>query len=205
MNKVAIIDYGLGNLDSVYRAVEECGGFPTITNEQSVIEKANRIILPGVGSFSTAMQNIKKLSLDKIIYDEAILHNIPLLGICLGMQLLAIKSTEGGETAGLGLIDFEVFRFKPTDKDTRIPHIGWNNVIFKKDSILFKGLPSGIDYYFVHSYYAICKKEENIIAVTPYCGEFVSAVENELIFGVQFHPEKSQKNGFQLIKNFLSI
>lgn len=205
MNTVAIIDYGMCNLDSVARAVEECGGSPIVTDQAKDIEQANRIILPGVGAFPDAMRNIKQRRLDEILPEQVISKQIPFLGICLGMQLLATKGWEGGETAGLGWIEGEVQRLQPLDQETRIPHIGWNEVNFTHDSLLFRNIPPGKDFYFVHSYHVCCANETNILARTPYCGTFVSAVERGWVFGVQFHPEKSQRLGFQLLKNFLSI
>ncbi|MCB0117219.1 MAG: imidazole glycerol phosphate synthase subunit HisH [Caldilineaceae bacterium] len=205
MNTVAIIDYGMCNLDSVRRAVEECGGDPIVTDQASDIEKANRIILPGVGAFPDAMQNIKARSLDQILSEQVIEQQIPLLGICLGMQLLAFKSWEVRECEGLGWIDGEVVRLQPTAQDRRIPHVGWNDVIYQRESPLFRGIPSGKDFYMVHSYHLACRNPEDTVACTPYCGGFTSAVQRDWIFGVQFHPEKSQKVGFQVLKNFLAI
>jgi glutamine amidotransferase len=205
MNKVAIVDYGMGNLHSVARAVEECGGAPIVTDQARDLEVANRIVLPGVGAFPDAMRNIKQRSLDEILYEQVIGKQIPFLGICLGMQLLATKGWEGGETAGLGWIDSKVRRLEPVGDDTHIPHIGWNDVIFTQESPLFEGIPSGKDFYFVHSYHLCCASGQDVLARTPYCGGFVSAVGRDLIFGVQFHPEKSQRLGFQVLKNFLSI
>lgn len=205
MNRVAIIDYGMCNLDSVRRAVEECQGVPIVTDQAQDIETANRIILPGVGAFPDAMHNIKQRALDQILLEQVMGHQIPFLGICLGMQLLATKSWEGGETAGLGWIDGEVTRLQPTETDTRIPHIGWNEVIFTRESPLFRDIPSAKDFYFVHSYHLVCRQEHDVIAYTQYCGRFVSAVARAPIFGVQFHPEKSQRLGFQVLKNFLLV
>ena len=205
MNKVVIIDYGMSNTDSVARAVEECGGYPVVSDQASDIETANRIILPGVGAFPDAMHNIKERSLDKILHEQVIDNQIPFLGICLGMQLLATKGTEGRETAGLGWINGVVRRFEPTSNDTRIPHIGWNEVCFARESPLFENLPTNKDFYFVHSYHFCCDNEQDILARTPYCGTFVSAIGKDHIFGVQFHPEKSQRLGFQVLRNFLAI
>jgi glutamine amidotransferase len=205
MNKVTIIDYGMGNLDSVRRAVEECGGVPVLTDQARDIENANRIILPGVGAFPNAMRNIKQRSLDEILREQVLGHQIPFLGVCLGMQLLATKSWEVSETEGLGWIDGHVRRLEPTAEDTRIPHMGWNEVIFVRESPLFKGIPVGKDFYFVHSYHLDCHNEDDVVARTLYCGGFVSSVQRDLIFGVQFHPEKSQRLGFQVLKNFLTL
>jgi len=205
MNQVAIIDYGMCNLDSVARAVEECGGMPLVTDKAKDIETANRIILPGVGAFPEAMLNIRQRSLDQILCEQVLERRIPFLGICLGMQLLATKGWEGGEVEGLGWIEGDVRRLEPTEEDTRIPHIGWNEVNFVRDSPLSKGIPSSPDFYFVHSYHLSPYDERDIQATTPYGKGFVSAIQRDLIFGVQFHPEKSQRLGFQVLKNFLLV
>ncbi|GIK39316.1 MAG: imidazole glycerol phosphate synthase subunit HisH 1 [Chloroflexota bacterium] len=205
MNTVAIIDYGMCNLDSVARAIEECGGSPLVTDQAKDIEQANRIILPGVGAFPDAMRNIKQRGLDEILPEQVIGKQIPFLGICLGMQLLATKGWEVEETAGLGWIEGEVRRLQSLDQETRIPHIGWNEVNFTHDSPLFRNIPASKDFYFVHSYHVCCANEAEVLARTPYCGEFISGVERGWIFGVQFHPEKSQRLGFQVLKNFLSL
>lgn len=205
MNKVAIIDYGMCNLDSVSRAIEECGGLPIITNQEEEIASANRIILPGVGAFPNAMQNIKQKSLDKILLEQVLNKQIPLLGICLGMQLLASKGMEFSETDGLDFIPGIVDRFDQTTGNFRIPHIGWNEVYPTKPSNLFNGIPSGKDFYFVHSFHFSPTDKRDILATTPYGAGFVSAVQHGLIFGVQFHPEKSQRCGFAILSNFLAV
>lgn len=203
--RVAIIKYGMGNVDSVKRAVEECGGSAVISNEKSDLESATHIILPGVGNFKSGMEHLESDNLISLLYNQIIEEKKPFLGICLGMQLLAQKGWEGGEKPGLGWIQGEIKRFVPNEKDTRIPHIGWNEVFFENENPLFIGIPSGKDFYFVHSYHFVGCKEAEVIGYTPYCGSFISAVNKDNIFGVQFHPEKSQKIGFQLIKNFLEI
>ncbi len=205
MNKVAIIDYGMCNLDSVARAVEECGGEPIITDQACDLALANRIILPGVGAFPDAMRNIKERSLDLVIREQAISNRIPFLGICLGMQLLASKGWEVRETEGLGLIEGQIKRLEPSERKERIPHVGWNEMHVARPSYLFNDIPSGKDFYFVHSYHFVCTNQQNVLAHTPYCGEFVSVVGNNNVFGVQFHPEKSQKTGFQILRNFLAL
>lgn len=202
--KVAIVDYGMSNLGSVSRAVEKCGGDPIITNKSSDFEIVDKIILPGVGSFRDGIHNIKKLGLDKILNKQVLKDKIPILGICLGMQLMATKGWEIEEKMGLGWINGEVKLFNQC-KSERIPHIGWNEVNFTNKSSLFKDIHSGKDFYFVHSYHFSCNNEDNILATTPYCKGFTSAIYKNNIFGVQFHPEKSQKIGLKLINNFLSI
>jgi imidazole glycerol-phosphate synthase subunit HisH len=205
MKKVAIVDYGLCNLDSIARAVEECGGNSIITDRESDLKTATYVILPGVGAFSVAMHNLRQLGLDEVLAEQVITKQIPFLGICLGMQLMATKGYEGGETLGLGWVKGEVRRLEATAAKERIPHMGWNEVIFGKDTLLFKNISSGKDFYFVHSYHLRCEQEGESLAYTPYCGGFSSAVGRDWIFGVQFHPEKSQRLGFQVLRNFLSL
>lgn len=205
MKNVAIVDYGMCNLDSVYRAVEECGAEAVVTSEKGVLAKADCIILPGVGSFADGMKHIRELGLEEPLKEEVVSKGIPLLGICLGMQLLADSGCEGGETKGLGLIPGRIERLRPVSNDTKIPHIGWNEVFIEKGSGLFNGISSGRDFYFVHSYSFNCADKSDILAQTPYCGSFVSAVEKNNIYGVQFHPEKSMRWGLELVRNFLSL
>jgi len=205
MITVAIVDYGMGNLDSVKRAVEECGGFPFVTNKKSDIQNATHIILPGVGAFPLAMQALRKNKLDQVLNKQVLQNKIPFLGLCLGMQLLAKKGFEIKETEGLGWIDGEVKRLIPKYENERIPHIGWNEIKFINKSPLFDNIPSGKDFYFVHSYHLICRNKKDILALTPYCGELVSVIGKDNIFAAQFHPEKSQKVGFQFLKNFLQL
>ena len=205
MGKVVVIDYCMGNTDSVLRAIEKCGGEPILTNAASDFESASHIILPGVGAFQKGMEHIDALGIRSKLEEQVFEHNIPFLGICLGMQLLAEQGFEDGQNNGLGWIKGSVVKFEKSVKNESIPHIGWNEVNFGQESPLFEGMVSGKDYYFVHSYHFICNNSSNIIATTPYCGEFVSAVRKKNIFGVQFHPEKSQKNGFNVLKNFLAF
>lgn len=202
---VLIIDYGMGNLASVRRAFEECGANVVVSDNPSDLESATQLVLPGVGAFADGIQNLKDNGWVPAIRKATLENGIPFLGICLGMQLIADKSFEGGEHAGLGLIAGEVVRFKATSQNERIPHIGWNEISPKNDSPLFHGIAQGTDVYFVHSYHFVVKDPQHVIATTPYCGEFVSAVATGKIFGVQFHPEKSAKSGFQILKNFLAI
>jgi len=205
MNKVVVIDYGMGNTDSVLRALEECGGKPILSNSKSDFETASHLILPGVGSFQVGMNNFNNLGIKPILEEQVFKHRIPFLGICVGMQLLADKGFENGECIGLGWIEGTVEKFEKNNNDQRIPHIGWNEVNFEKETSIFEGVESGKDFYFVHSYHFVCKNSTHIIGTTPYYGEFVSAVKKNNIYGVQFHPEKSQEPGFSLLKNFLSI
>lgn len=205
MKTVAIIDYGMCNLDSVRRAVEECGGIPLVTDRAEDIETATHIILPGVGSFRDGMRNLRQRFLNTILREQVVGKQIPFLGICLGMQMLATKGWEGGETEGLGWIDGEVKKLEPHGEERRIPHIGWNEVATSRESPLLQGLARGTDLYFVHSYHFLCRREQDVLARTAYCGSFVSAVGRGHVFGVQFHPEKSQRAGFHVLRNFLSL
>ena len=204
--QIVIIDYGMSNLGSITNALGECGGENVIVSDDPrKLKVATHIILPGVGSFKDGIDNLVKSGFKDAIRDAVCQDNIPILGICLGMQLLADKGFEGGEVEGLGLIPGIVDRLKPASKSQRIPHVGWNEVSITKSSSLFAGIPTGTDFYFVHSYHFIVKNEANVLATTPYCGSFTSAVGKNNIYGTQFHPEKSQRPGFQLLKNFINL
>jgi glutamine amidotransferase len=201
---VAIVDTGLCNLDSIARAIEDCGGKPLVTEDPADLERAARIVLPGVGAFPEAMARLRSRGLDVALSEQVIGREIPFLGICLGMQLMATSGTEVRDTDGLGWIDGEVDLMQAQPGE-RIPHIGWNEVEPTADSPLFRGIDPGRDFYFVHSYALRPKRHEDVAAVTPYAGGFVSAVHRGNVFGVQFHPEKSQKVGFAVLRNFLAI
>jgi glutamine amidotransferase len=206
-NRVAVIDSGLCNLDSVGRAIEVCGGEAVVIDNGADLGYVDRIVFPGVGAFAQAMRSLRDRGLDDAMTEQVLDHGIPFLGICLGMQLLATEGQEGGRTKGLGWIDGEVVRLVPgaDQEQVRIPHMGWNEVDHNGSSPLFDGIPPGTDFYFVHSYHLVCDRPEQEAARTPYCGGFTSVVQRDLTFGVQFHPEKSQKHGLQLLRNFLAI
>ncbi len=203
--KVAVVDYDMGNIDSVVRAVEECGASAVLASNAKDLENSTQIILPGVGSFAAGMVGIRRSGLDQALNESVLNRRIPFLGICLGMQLLGKFGYEGGKTSGLGWIDGEVQRLTPNGHGERIPHVGWNTVEFLQDNPLMRNIPSGKDFYFVHSYVLACYDRQNVIAKTEYCGDFPAIVGKQHIFGVQFHPEKSQRFGLQLLKNFLAI
>ncbi len=203
MPRVAIIDYGLCNLDSIRRAVEMCGGDPVVTDAPEVLASANLLILPGVGAFGVAMENLRARGMDHAIREQ-VGAGVPLLGICLGMQLLASRSTEGGSNAGLDLIPGDVALLKEHATGERVPHIGWNSVVSeRRDEPLLAGIASGTDFYFVHSYHVRCATQADALASTPYCGGFTSMIRHDHVAGTQFHPEKSQRAGFRLLTNFL--
>ena len=206
MTRVAIIDYGMCNLDSVRRAVEECGADAMVTGNASDLDDATHVILPGVGSFSDAMTQLHQRGLVPVLRALPRDRSVPFLGICLGMQLMASHGDEGGATEGLGLIDARVKRLVPDAPGVRVPHVGWNEVTPSQTTALFHGIAPGRDFYFVHSYHVACATDDNALASTPYCGGFTSAVAaNERVFGVQFHPEKSQRAGFALLRNFIAL
>lgn len=205
-NVVAIVDYGMCNLDSVRRAVEECGGQARLLEEGGRLGQVDRIILPGVGAFPDAMAELKSRSLVDALNEEVMVRGTPVLGICLGMQLLASTGFEGGgPTPGLGWVPGTVRRLSAAEGGQRVPHVGWNEVEPRGETTLFAGITPGTDFYFVHSYHVVCEHDRDVAATTPYGGSFCSAVESGTIFGVQFHPEKSQSAGFRLLGNFLSV
>jgi imidazole glycerol-phosphate synthase subunit HisH len=204
MTLAAIVDYGLCNIDSVKRAIEECGASAFITDDPNSLRDVSHIVLPGVGAFGDAMANLRANHLDEALHTQVIEKQTPFLGICLGMQLMAASSTEHGDHRGLGWIDAQVQKITPYGSDQRVPHIGWNQLCIEHPSPLFEGIESGRDVYFVHSYVMTGAPSENVVGTTPYAGSFISAVQREWIFGTQFHPEKSQKVGFQMLRNFLA-
>ncbi len=192
----------MGNLRSVQKAFEVCGAKVTISSQASVISRADKIVLPGVGAFGEAMRELKKLGLISILKDK-IRKGTPYLGLCLGLQLLFEKSEEG-RTPGLGIISGEVRRFKG---DFKIPHMGWNTLNVKtKNCAILKGLKKEEYFYFVHSYFAEPKDKSWIAATTPYGGKvFCSAIAKDNLFATQFHPEKSQTSGLKIIRNFIQV
>ncbi len=202
---IAIIDYGVGNLFSLKCSFESIGADICVTSDPKVISKADRIILPGVGAFEDAARKLRESGLDEVIKKECA-QGKPLLGICLGMQLLFERSFEYGEYEGLGLIKGSIRPISDViDPELKIPHIGWNALNFgeKKDE-LFKYLKEGDFVYFVHSYYgADC--DESVIATTEYSAKLTAAVRNKNVCGVQFHPEKSEKAGLSILKAFCEI
>jgi glutamine amidotransferase len=205
MADIAIIDYGLCNLDSMARAVEECGGIPKLTRVPQDIATADRLILPGVGAFAKAMENLTDWGLNDAIRNAVTHAHKPLLGVCLGMQLLAKSGEEGGGGRGLGLVDAKILKMQSADPNERIPHIGWNEVNQVRPSPLLNNAEQNSDYYFVHSFHMECTDPSIVVGETPYCGSFVSIIESGNIFGTQFHPEKSQRAGFKILKNFLNL
>lgn len=201
---VLIIDCGFNNLASLARAIEDQGARFVVSADPSAVPAASKLILPGVGSFASAMAALTASGWATAIRTACLDQGKPLLGICLGMQLLADKGTEGGVTEGLGLIPGKVVRLEPSG-DWRLPHVGWNEVNPTRPSPLFEGLAAGNDFYFVHSYQFVPDRDEDVLARSPYAHSFVSAVGQSRIFGTQFHPEKSSRPGQQLLRNFLRL
>ena len=202
-NKVVIIDYGMGNLWSVASAIEFVGHTSVISDDPSMISKASVLILPGVGSFRKAMQTIKEKSIDMAILESLQKPRSKILGICLGMQLLGVSSTEDGLTPGLGLVMNEVTKLASHEKQLKIPHVGFNIVQKPENSKLFDQFSNDAAFYFVHSYAMQFIDGPQKCAMTTYGQKFVSAIETDQVFGTQFHPEKSQKNGLRVLENFM--
>jgi glutamine amidotransferase len=202
---IAIVDYNMGNLRSVHNACEKIGTKADIVSDPDKLKNYDKLILPGVGAFGDAMIHLKESNLDSSIKEFAN-SGKPLIGICLGMQLLFDKGEEFGEHKGLSLIEGKVVKFDKNRFKTplKIPHMGWNDMIVQSPSPLFKELPSSFYLYFVHSFHALCD-DKYAIGKTLYGYEFVSAVQKENIFGFQPHPEKSHENGLKILKNFTEL
>lgn len=198
-----IIDYGMGNVTSVVMALDFLGAEYRISGESEDIRNAQSYILPGVGAFHAAMDNLQERNLIEVLTEEVVKAKKPFLGICLGLQLLAENSTEKGFTKGLGWIKGQVELMDAAD-DCRIPHVGWNNISVVGESQLFDRITGEMNYYFDHSYHLKCPNEIKT-AVCDYGMEVVAAVQQDNIMATQFHPEKSQRNGLKLLRNFLNL
>ena len=204
MLTIGVVDYGVGNIGSISRALTVCGAKPLVTDREEDFKIVDACILPGVGAFKDAIDLLRARNLDKILEDQILAFDIPILGVCLGMQLLATKGLEHGEHEGLGWIPGTVVPFEPKNRE-RIPHVGWNNVEYETANPLLADIPPGEDFYFVHSYHFATDDPEHAVATTPYCVDFVSVVNKGNIYGTQFHPEKSQAIGLKLLKNFIQL
>lgn len=203
---IAVVNYGAGNLDSVVRAFREAGEEAIIAHAPEDLKSVQGIVLPGVGFFAPAMRSLQDSGLLPALERKVFGEKTPVLGICLGFQMLTNHSEEG-DADGLGWIDAETkqFRFVKEPDAPKVPHIGWNDVTVSRDNPLFDGIPRGACFYFAHSYCVACHTPETVIASTTYGVEFVSAAGKGNIFGTQFHPEKSHSNGLQLIRNFVGL
>jgi len=200
--RVALIDYGIGNLRSVRKAIEGVGAEVIQTDQSEIILNCSKVILPGVGAFKDGMDGLQHRGLISTL--KALIENeTPLLGICLGMQILFENSTEMGSTQGLGFIDGNVLLFP--SEELKIPHTGWNQLVRAGDSPLLNSIENGAYVYFNHSYYCAPKNNMDVIAHTEYDITYASAIQKDSLYGVQFHPEKSQGIGLRIIKNFLEL
>lgn len=195
---IVIIDYGMGNLRSVQKAFEKVGFEALVTNDISVINKTKGLVVPGVGAFGKALENLERMQLKEVIIDH-IKSGKPYLGICLGLQLLFSKSYEEGEHQGFDLVKGEVVCLP---QDVKVPHMGWNQIKKTEEAPLLEGIPDGSYFYFVHSYYVKPEKREVIETTTDYGIEFASSISKDNIFATQFHPEKSAALGLKILENF---
>jgi len=203
--KIAIVDYGMGNLRSIANMLHHIGAPAEITGDLDAIRSAERLILPGVGSFAAGMQNIEERGLRSVLEERVLEARVPVLGICLGMQLLGKRSAEG-DAEGLGWLDAESKRFNFEERpDLKIPHMGWNLVDVAKPSSLFEEGALEPRFYFVHSYHFVCADRSDVLCTTHHGHDFVSGVERDNIRGVQFHPEKSHKFGMRLLAGFAGL
>lgn len=206
--KVGVIDYGVGNLGSVIRALEELRVSPMLVNRAADMHAADYLILPGVGNFTDCARMLNDGGWSNALRDVVLGHQRPLLGVCVGMQLLADNSTEGStdgrDTPGLGFIPGQVRHLRSLGCSLRVPHVGWNSITrTRTDDHLMKGMPDGTDFYFVHSYAFVAQDPSDVLATTDYCVPVTAAVRRGHVWGTQFHPEKSSRAGFQLLKNFI--
>ena len=203
---IAIIDYGMGNVGSIRNMLLRIGASSCITSDPTEIRRADKLILPGVGAFDNAMSSLQRLDLVPLLKERVLGAKTPILGICLGMQLLSQRSEEG-QLEGLGWIEAETvrFRFPPEDAGLRLPHMGWNAISVRRPSPILDDLHDDSRFYFVHTYHVRCRDEASVLATTTYGIEFHSAVINGNIMGTQFHPEKSHKFGLRILSNFVKL
>jgi len=201
---ITVIDYGMGNLGSIANMLKKIRAEAVVSSDIADIERADKLILPGVGAFEHGMKNLQDMGLIPVLNDKVLRDRMPILGLCLGMQLFTLRSEEG-TLPGLGWIEADTirFRFDQTQHGLKIPHMGWNFVKVKQQSPIWEDLcEEEMRFYFVHSYHVVCHDDTNVLATTVYGYEFTSAVINGNIVGMQFHPEKSHKFGMKLLKNF---
>lgn len=201
---IAIVNYGMGNLRSVHHALDMVGADALITTHPEDLHAAERIVLPGVGAFGECVQNLHASGLVEALTAEVLHKGKPLLGICLGMQVLASLGYEMGLHQGLGWVPAVVQRFEVEHLGLKVPHVGWNEVIPQRDTPLFHGIQKDLTFYFVHSYHLVPDAPETTLASCDYGGWFTAAILHDNMFACQFHPEKSQQNGLRLLENFLA-
>jgi glutamine amidotransferase len=203
--KLAVVDYRMGNIQSLCNALAFLGCEAVVTREREMLESADKIILPGVGAFDAAMANLDGFGLRDILNGIAAKGLTPIFGICVGMQILASSGTENGFCYGLGWIDASVEKITPKDNVTRVPHVGFNEVTLRPgNEDLQDAIPGSTDLYFVHSYHMVCRNQSDVVATVDYGGEELTVmVRRKNIWGAQFHPEKSQSNGLKILRKFL--
>ncbi len=203
---IVIIDYGLGNLGSIANMLKKIGTTAMVSSDPEIIRQAEKLILPGVGAFDSGMNNLNERGLIPVLNDLVLIKKVPILGLCLGMQLLTSRSEEG-QAAGLGWLEAESVRFNfGTDQNQlKVPHMGWNTIEIIHPTPLVADLELASRFYFVHSYHVKCKFEKNVLATTEYGYPFASIIGSGNILGVQFHPEKSHKFGKKLLANFAGL
>lgn len=204
-NKIVIIDYGMGNLRSVQKKLLKVGADVEISSNPAIIARADKLVLPGVGHFSNGMKRLKEYGIIEVLNEQVLSKKKPILGICLGMQLMANQSEEGN-VKGLGWFDADIIKFTIKNRlKYKVPHMGWNNANIKKESILYKDISDEAMFYFVHSFHIVCKDVKDILTISEYEYPFASSIHKENIYGTQFHPEKSHDWGEQLFKNFVNL
>jgi glutamine amidotransferase len=203
--KFVIIDMGIGNPGSIQNMLKKINCTSIISSDQEDIKSAEKLILPGVGSFDSVMKRIDDLQIKEVLQDQVIKNNIPILGICLGIQIFT-KGSEEGLLPGLGWIDAITVRFSFSDNlNLKIPHMGWNTTTLHKENLLFEEMHPDARFYFVHSYHIVCHDSTDILSTTHYGYDFVSSIQKNNIYGTQFHPEKSHKYGMKIFENFSEL
>ena len=201
---IGIVDYGMGNLLSVKNAFEYLGESVITVDNPLELETVDKILLPGVGAFGDCMKNLNEKGFTPVLNHLVLEKKIPVMGICLGMQVMSKIGYEGGRFDGLGWFDAEVIRLHPTDQTIRVPHVGWTDVAYNKASPLFTGLNGNPDFYFVHSYYVKCANPTEVDASYDFTFKVTASIRKNNIFGTQFHPEKSQEHGLRILENFVN-
>lgn len=201
---VGIVDYGMGNLLSVYSAFDYLGTQVKVCKHPEELLTVDRIVIPGVGAFKDCIDKIVSTGFKEVLDEQVLQKGKPILGICLGMQVMAKIGLEGGENNGLGWFDASIVKLSPKDTNLRIPNIGWNNVSFDPNILLFKGVPRNADFYHVHSYFMDVNNPQDVVATYEYCQRVTAAVLKDNIFATQFHPEKSQDHGLKILENFIA-
>lgn len=199
-----IVDYEMGNVGSIRNMLKYLGFSAVISRDENVLRSAKRLILAGVGAFDSGMRNLNKFDLIPLLRQQVFEAGVPIIGLCLGMQLFT-KSSDEGELPGLGWLPAATkkFKFENGNANLKIPHMGWNQVVVKKDSPLVRDLPAEPRFYFVHSYYCVAEDQSDILLETEYGGRFTSGMSRGNVYGVQFHPEKSHKFGMKILDNFV--